>query len=227
MSNHRKFKNKLPGSILFQVVVLALLSSCFQTYHFTNGEKYRNFFPVKDVYMVSESELEEHKFDLDNYLNPDTVGIIQYVFPENIMEIVDSIDRDFLVIFYYPNCHAVKNEFEIAQFAKENSIPFIMISDIYSPGRMKELYREYGLENKNQYIIPSMNRKGRFVLKKRLEFIKRICPSCYDKQKDELIFATLLKVAINGNLTTEPMGGYGKEEFYTDWIKQEFDLKTP
>jgi len=223
MNNQPKSKAKLLGWVLLQLVAL---SSCYATYHLSSGEKYRNFFPVKDVHIVSEEELENNKFQLEAYFHPDTAGIVQYIYPKNIAELADSLDMDILLIFYYPNCSAVKKEFEIAQFAQENNIPFLMISEIYSPRRMKELYLKYGIDNKNQYIIPSLNRKGRYVLRKRVIFIQEVCPSCYDEKKDELIFVTLLKVSKNGIAVNDPTRSYGKTEFYTNWIKQQYGLKT-
>jgi len=227
MSNHRKLKNKLPGVILFPAVALVLLSSCFKTYHLSNGEKYRNFRPVKDVYIVTEKELDEHKFDYGSFENPDTINtVVQFVTPADIVQISDSIKRDLLVIFYYPNCKNINLELAMARFAEKNEIPYILISDTYSPERTQLWFANSGLKNQNHYVIPSINKKNRLVLCKKRDFIKSCSPECYDLLKDELIHSTLFRFSKEKNSSTEPMGGYGRVEFYTDWIKQEFELPS-
>jgi hypothetical protein len=228
MSNRRKFKIKLPGVILFQAVALVLLSSCFKTYYLSNGEKYRNFLPVKDVHIVTEKELNQHKFDYGSFENPDTVkSVVQFITPADIVQISDSIKRDLLVIFYYPNCKNINLELAMAEFAEKNNIPYILVSAVYSPERTRAWFANSGLKNQNHYVIPSLNRKNRLILCKKKDFIKSCSPECYDLVKDELIHTTLFRFSKEKHGSTEPNGGYGKEEFYTDWIKQEFDLKTP
>ena len=224
MNNQPKSKVKLLGWVLLQLVAL---SSCYTTYHLSSGEKYRNFFPVKDVHIVSEEELEKNEFRLDAYFHPDTAGIVQYIYPKNITELADSLDKDLLLIFYYPNCSAAVKEVELAKFAEDHNIPYLLISDCYYPKEMMSMSLKFELKNRNQYIIPTINKKEVIARNKRIEFIRKLSPEYYDKMKDDLIFSTVMKVGVSKSLIANPIlvGGTRNKGFLIDWIKQEFNIK--
>ena len=128
-----------------------------------------------------------------------------------------------LLIFYFPNCQQADGDVKLAKFAEENNIPYLLISDTYSPNRMKELYLKYDLKNNNQYVIPTIDKKQKSVLKKRLEFMKVISQEGYLEYKDGLIFGTVVKVSNDGVTKVNPIitGGSRKVEFLIDWIGQE------
>nr|WP_294859009.1 hypothetical protein [uncultured Fluviicola sp.] len=215
------------GVILSQAFVLSLCSGCV-TYNLSSGKKYHNYFPVKDVHVVSSVELDSCKFDMERFLNPDTTGVVQFILPENIQQIVSNRQQDLLLIFNFPNCSGADKEYEIAEFAEKNNIPYLLISDTYSPRRIKELHSRHELRNKNYYILPTRTKKDRFVLRKRREFIKDVSPDNYTIYKDELIFATLVKVSPDKTTRVNPMivGGYRYKEFLIEWMKVEYGIKN-
>jgi hypothetical protein len=215
------------GVILSVSFVLTISSGCI-TFNLSTGKKYRNFSPVKDVHVVSSKELDSCKFNMELFVNPDTSGVVQFIFPENIQQIVGKTQQDLLLIFNFPNCSGADKEFEIAKFAEENNIPYLLISDTYSPHRLKELYRRHSLKNKNLYILPTRTRKDKFILKKRLEFLKDVTPDNYAIYKDGLIFTTLVKASTDKTSQVNPIivGGYRYKEFLIEWIRKEYGIKN-
>lgn len=215
------------GMILSQVFVISICSSCI-TLNLSNGKKYRNYFPVKDTHIVSSKELDSCKFSMERFKNPDTSGVVQFLFPENVRQIVKETQQDLLLIFNFPNCNGADKEFEIAKFAEKNNIPYLLISDTYSPLRLKELYRRHDLKNRNCYILPTKTKKDKFILRKRLEFMKNVSPENYAIYKDELIFATLVKVSTDKTSQVNPIivGGYRYKEFLIEWIREEYGIKN-
>lgn len=226
MKVERKTQTKILGAFLLQVSVFLLCSACV-TYELSGDRKYRNYFPVKDNHLFSSEELVKNRFVMDLYHNPDTAGVVQFVFPEDINQIVAKNDRDLLLIFYFPNCSGAGSDVEIARFAEENNISYLLISDTYSPRRMKELYSKFDLKNKNQYIIPTTDRKKKPTLKKRLEFMKEVSPESYIQLKNGLIFATVMHVSTNGSVNVNPIviGGFRQHDFLIDWISGEFGIR--
>ena len=223
MNLNNSIKHIKLGVVLSQVILLFLTYSC-ETYHLANGKKYRNLFPVKDEHYISDSFLNENRFDLKFFLEPDTNGIVQLIFPEDIDKILNEID-EVLLIFYYPNCRGADSIFKVTKFAEEQGIPYILISDIYSPKRMKELNIKHNLKNNNLYIIPTLEKSDKIKLKKRLNFIKELCPNCYTKYMDELAF--LSQVIIKKNKDTEVypvlIDGYVQKETPIEWIKEKYE----
>jgi len=218
-------KHKVIGVVLPQLFLGLLLYSC-ATYHLSNGEKFRNWFPVNDEYVIDQSELEKNKFDITLFTNPDSSGRKQYIFPTDLYRIADSVHKDLLVIFYFPNCGAADKEVEIAKFAEDNNIPVILISDTYSPVRMLDLYKKHNLRNKNQYIIPTVDKHEDLNLKKKLQFIKDVKPQLHETLKDDLIFASLMIVSRDGNAEVNPLStnGFGTKPFLINWIKEKYRL---
>ncbi|MNK09847.1 hypothetical protein D3C87_278290 [compost metagenome] len=225
-SKSKKMRITTLGVILSQVFVVSICSNC-TTFNLSNGKKYRNYSPVKDIHVVSSIELDSCKFNLERFLNPDTSGVVQFLFPENIQQIVNKTQQDLLLIFNFPNCSGADKEFELAKFAEVNNIPYLLISDTYSPRRMKELYRRHDLKNRNYYILPTKTKKDKFILRKRLEFIKDVSPDNYAIYKDELIFTTLMKVSTDKTSQVNPIivGGYRYKEFLIEWIRKEYGIE--
>ncbi|WP_294672657.1 hypothetical protein [uncultured Fluviicola sp.] len=165
---------------------------------------------------------------MERFMNPDNPGVVQFILPENIHQIVEKTQQDLLLIFNFPNCSGADKEVEIAKFAEENKIPYLLISDTYSPQRMKDLYHKHDLKNRNYYILPTKKKKDKFLLKKRSEFMKEVSPDNYAIYKDDLIFASLMKVSANKTVKVNPIivGGYRYKEFLIDWIRTEYGIKT-
>lgn len=165
---------------------------------------------------------------MERFRNPDTSGVVQFLFPENVRQIIGETKQDLLLIFSFPNCSGADKEFEIAKFAEENNILYLLISDTYTPLRMKELYRRHDLKNRNCYILPTKTKENQVILMKRLEFMKDISPENYAIYKDELIFATLMKVSADKTTRLNPIivGGYRYKAFLIDWMKKEYGIKT-
>ncbi|MNY50702.1 hypothetical protein D3C86_1862280 [compost metagenome] len=92
---------------------------------------------------------------------------------------------------------------------------------------MKELYRRHDLKNRNYYILPTKTKKDKFILRKRLEFIKDVSPDNYAIYKDELIFTTLMKVSTDKTSQVNPIivGGYRYKEFLIEWIRKEYGIE--
>lgn len=211
--------------LFFQLFLFMLCSGCI-TFNLSTGKKYHNYFPVKDVHVVSSPELDSCKFSMEQFRNPDTSGVVQFLLPENIRQIVAETKQDVLLIFNFPNCNGADKEYEIAEFAEKNNISYLLISDAYSPRRIKELHSRHNLKNKNIYILPTKTKKDRFILRKRLEFMKEVCPENYAVYKDDLIFVTLMRVSTDKTSTINPsfVGGYRYKLFLIDWIKQEYHI---
>lgn len=213
------------GVLLLHVFALLILSSC-KVYNLSNEKKYRNWFPVDDEYIVDKNELNEKSFDISQFLNTDTSQTTQFIFPEDLKKIRDSLDKDLLVVFYFPNCSGADKDVDIAKFSGDNNIPVILISDTYSPKRMLELNTKYQLANKNQYIIPTIDKKQRFLLQKKVNFIKLLSPDLYLRHRDDLIFTTLLIMSKDGKCEVNPLlgNGFTNKEILINWIKEKYRL---
>lgn len=199
--------------------ITLIFTSC-TTYHFNNGDKFRNFFPVKDEYIVTSEELENYKFDISNFKTVDKKYLTQFIFPGNVKDILKTVDRDLFVIFYFPNCSGAGIYVDVAKFAEDRKIPFLLISNTYSPKRMTELYTTQNLENNNLYIIPTVTKQNNKLLRKQLNFLHELDPAFYSKYGEELIFPQLFVISKDGQMTAKP-----KQITNIDWIKEIYRIE--
>jgi hypothetical protein len=217
--------NKSVGVLLLQLISSLLLCQC-QTYHLSNGEKYRNWFPVKDEYIVNDSLLFSNNSNYLETLSEDTTRHLFFIQSQPIIQFIDSINKNLLLIFYYPNCSGSIKELEIAKFAELHKINYLLISDTYSPNRMSQLYEESNLVNQNLYILPTITNDK--VLIKKLTFIKEICPELYNTHKDNLIFTSLLIISPNETCKINPIYGKGfaVKDSLIDWLKLQYNIQN-
>jgi len=193
-----KFK-KIIGVVILQILFLALMIGC-NTYKLSDNTKFREYLPSEDKYIISKSEFENHKFDIEKFLKPDSIGSIQFIQPKDINTIIDSLESDLIVLLFHPECSGALMDMELVKNIERLKRPFILVSFLYSPERMSELYSEYNLDNKNQYIIPSNKKESNLFLDKILNFTAEICNDCYIKYKDDLIFTDIIYVSSDGEV---------------------------
>lgn len=219
-----QFKKNI-GLILLQLFCLAILSSCV-SYNLSDNTKYREYLPSKDDFIVSQTEFDKHEFNIEQFLNPDTLGSVQFILPEHINKISNALESDFLVLLFQPYCSGAWKDMELVRAIEQLEIPFILVSFIYRPEAMNELYSAYNLNNKNQYIIPSFKNKSNFYLDKILNFTKGICSDCYEINKDDLIFTKIIYVSNSREADVYPklINGYVQQEKDLEWIKKKFDI---
>lgn len=220
MTMHRKSIGPIIRGII--LLFFLFLTSC-ETYYLSNNKKYRNYFPIEDNHLVLPTELDKNRFDLARFLDPDSSETVQFIQKKDIDQIIESRGADVLLLFYYPDCGAAGKEVEIAKFAEENNIPYLLISNTYSPRRMKDLYLIHGLKNRNQYILPTTISTSKMILRKSKDFITELCPACYEKHKDDLIFANALIVSKENGVKVNPLEGEGtsSKDFLINWVKEE------
>lgn len=209
-----------------QLFIVILLSGCV-TYNLPNNKKIRNFSPVKDEFTVDKNYFSENRFDINDFIQPDSIMKIQFILPEDIQHILQELEDDLLILFYYPNCSGADSLFKVPKFAEKHNIPYILISEIYSPERMRKLNMKYDLKNKNQYIIPTLDGEEQLILKKRINFIKELCPSCYSEYLDGLAFISQVKIANNNKTEVYPIviDGYIQKESPIEWIEQKYNIE--
>lgn len=210
---------------LFHLLFMAIFSGCV-TYHFADHENYRNFFPVKDKHEVSSADLDLHKFNNTLFSHPDTNGTIQYVLSKDVRSLLQTTDSNLLVILYFPNCSSAEGKLEIAEFAQQNGLPYLLISDTYSPARMQDLYYRHHLKNRNLYILPTLAGGDNILFNKRLSFIRELSPELYTTYRDELIFVTALIVSKSRPAQLYPFDKYGFQtpESIIGWLKEQYRI---
>lgn len=220
-----KNKTLIVGWKFPQLLIFILLSGCV-TYNLPNNKKFRNFSPVKDEFTADKKYFSDNRFDIKYFKEPDTNMKIQFILPEDILNILDMLEDDLLILFYYPNCSGADSLFKIPKYAEKHNIHYILISEIYSPERMKQLNIKYDLKNKNQYIIPTLEGGEKLILKKRINFIKELCPSCYSEYLDGLAFFSQVKIANHKNTEVYPVmiNGYVQKESPIEWIKEKYEI---
>lgn len=218
--------SKLNSSILFgampQIVLIFLLSSCV-TYHFSDGKKFINIFPVKDKHIVSESELSMHTFNLNEYLSDDTTNSNYYFLKaDDILKIMDTIKNDLFLIFYLPNCEAYLKTIKLAENLDINNIDYILIAETYNPTRSLDLLNLFHLSNKTVYILPALDRENTIILKKKINFIKALNPDVYSIHKDKLIFNSIIHISKNKKYELNPIygNGFAPNDSLVKWINQ-------
>lgn len=220
-----KNKTLIVGGKFPQLLIFILLSGCV-TYNFPYNRKFRDFTPVKDEFTADKKYFSDNRFDIKYFKEPDTNMKIQFILPEDILNILDMLEDDLLILFYYPNCSGADSLFKIPKYAEKHNIPYILISEIYSPERMKQLNIKYDLKNKNQYIIPTLEGGEKLILKKRINFIKELCPSCYSEYLDRLAFFSQVKITNHKNTEVYPImiNGYVQKESPIEWIKEKYEI---
>lgn len=221
-----QIKTLIVGGKIPQLFIFIFFSGCV-TYNLSNNIKIRNLFPVKDEFTVDKNYYSENCFDIKSFTEPDTIMKVQFILPEDIHNILQELDSNLLILFYYPNCSGADSLFKVPKYAEKHNIPYILISEIYSPERMKQLNIKYDLKNKNQYIIPTLEGGEQLILKKRINFIKELCSSCYEEYLDELAFFSQVKIANNNYTEVYPImiNGYVQKESPIEWIKEKYKIK--
>jgi hypothetical protein len=193
-----------------------------KTYNLSDNTKFREYLPSEDKYIVSKSDFENHKFEIEKFLKPDSIGSIQYTKSKDINLLIDSLDSDLLVLFFHPSCSGARMDMELVKDIEKLEIPYILVSFLYRPEDMRRLYNEYNINNKNQYIIPSIKSESNLYLDKILNFTKGICNNCYELYKDDLIFTKIIYVSSSGELDVFPklVNGYVQQDRDIEWIKR-------
>ncbi|MGM0478399.1 MAG: hypothetical protein ACQERC_04175 [Bacteroidota bacterium] len=216
----------IAGEIVPLLLILICSTGCV-TYNLSDNIKIRNFSPVKDEYIVTKKDYAKNQFDIRYFKEPDTNMLVQFVLPEDIHNITESIEEDLLIVFYYPNCSGADSAFKVPKFAEKHDIPYILISGIYSPQRMKALNIKHDLENKNQYIIPTFDNGEKIMLKKRIRFIEELCPGCYSEYLDGLALFSQVKIGDPKNTEVYPkmIDGYIQSESPIEWIKEKYEIE--
>lgn len=215
------------------ILPLLLLSLSCEVYHLSDNSKYRNYFPIKDENIISPIELEQNKFDFAFFLNPDSNISIQYIQPKDINFILNNINNDLLLIFYNPNGCGAEGQIKIAKFAESKKIPYVLISRIFSPQRMKELYLLYDLDNKNQYILPTTINSNDIILRKMIDFISEVCQECNKIHQDDMAFTKAMILSKDNEIEIDPLihvgyidtKGLTQQEYLIDWIKEKYNLE--
>lgn len=224
--------NKLKSFMLFgampQIALVFILSSCV-VYQLNDGKKYINTFPVKDEYIVSDSELSKHTFQLKEYLSDDTTNSDYYfINTKDIFKIVDTIKNDLFIIFYYPNCEASLKTIKLAENLDNKKINYILIAESYNPSRSLNMLNLFHLRNKTAYILPTMNSENTIILQKKINFIKALNPDLYAIYKDELIFNSIIHISKEKKYVLNPIYGKGfaANDSLVKWVNNFIDNKN-
>lgn len=218
-----KFK-KIIEVVILQLLCLALIAGC-ATYQLSDNTKFREYLPSKDKHIVSQSDFENHKFEIEKFFKPDSIGSIQYTQVKDINLLIDSLDGDLLVILFHPSCSASRKTLELVKDIEKFKIPYILVSFLYKPDDMRRLYDDYDINNKNQYIIPSKKTESNLYLDKILKFTKGICNNCNELYKDDLIFTKMIYVSKSGEVDIFPklINGYVQQDNDIEWIKKKMN----
>lgn len=181
--------------ILFALSVM-LCAAC-QTYTMSNGKKLRQVFPVKDHIYPNEVDtarfIVQH-FSLDDYTNRATQRngkrLVEGIRGRDISELLNTGDR-YYVYFWDVTCPASAPDIHKLDSLAGSGEQVLIVSlqrrfediDVLLGKTVFAQYPYYIIENKEYTDV---------ILRRQRDFIKEACSSCYDKQKDDLVYTEYL-----------------------------------
>ena len=203
-------------------IAIVLTISCTK-YHLHDGSVYRNFMPTQDKTVIPIYEIEEKGFKTSLYENNSSIGVVQFITEDKIDLIIDAFNGKGVLIFFNPNCVGIDQEIDIMNYLFENKIPVLLVSFIYKPTKIKYWLSLYNVANPNMYIVPTRTSKETNVLKKKRDFIAKICANCYETYRDSIIFAEVVILSRDGNKIMPIKFGSSMEiEQIVNWLSVEF-----
>lgn len=158
-----------------------------------NGKKYRQFAPVKDKSYpenYSKARFVKKQFDVNDFIN--NKGI------ENGKHVIVPIEGKNLlsnqslegtqIFFYYPHCAASYAVVKKADSVAGTGTKVMLIATTSEYDKIDKLLKNTAFYKQPYYVIEN-KKYSNIVIRKRVNFIKEMCASCYEKYKDELDFA--------------------------------------
>lgn len=158
-----------------------------------NGKKYRQFAPVKDKSNpedYAKTRFVKKQFDVIAFIN--NKGI------ENGKHVIVPIEgKDLLsnqslegtqIFFYYPHCAASYAVVKKADSVAGTGTKVMLIATTSEYDKIDKLLKNTAFYKQPYYVIEN-KKYSNIVIRKRVNFIKEMCASCYEKYKDELDFA--------------------------------------
>ena len=121
---------------------------------------------------------------------------------------------------YNPECGAAADDLRLAKYAEEQKIPFILLSNRYSPKYIDRYINWMALKNKNRYIIPSGHYFSHILIRKTGQFWGQLAPELYDTYKDELTNVSYMILKQGATPVANIEQSYLNFDQAKEWVKQ-------
>ncbi len=181
-----KISWRTPAALL--LLSITLMACYSKPYFDRNGKKMRFNNEAVDEWYADSAAVAAYAFDIKNYLDTATLNNkqTQFVLPNDVIEIAHKTPK-LLVIIFNPECGGSSRDLKLAKFAEDNNMPYILLSNRFSPSYIDRYIKWAGLKNGNRYVIPSGHYFSHILLKKHGQFWSKVAPEVYQKYKDELV----------------------------------------
>jgi len=211
----------------FLLVFSCLFASCTQKFYDRNGSVFRLPSEKNDKAIVSRSTFEKYTFNPDRYpFASGTEGDIKYINTVTVAELARK-NEHFLLIFYDPHCPATVKRLEIAKYASEKNLPFLLISLYNDPNKIRSWNEKFGIDNAHSCILPSLSKDSMGILSKKVNLINSLHDSCRIIYRDDLRYVDYMIFADYGSRIYLDIEGYHyKQEDIIGWIDRILDSKA-
>lgn len=178
---------------------LLLFAASCQTFLLRDGKKYRQFAPVNDYASIDEFDTArfiKQPFAINNYTDKIALAkdkrIVTAIEGNDLKELA-ATGKQYYVYFYNPFCGGTYESIKHIETKhnKEENVILISLGEDVAMMNKKLAQTRFG---EYPYYVLETKHYSKGLISKQRNFIKDACSSCYDKYKDEVIFANYLLI---------------------------------
>jgi hypothetical protein len=179
------------------VVLVIVCSVSCQTFINANGDRHKQFLPARDGVHLAGTDTSRfaiEQFNQDHFYTPAFNNKKHLVVPlsgEDISELARTGVRCFFYLWNQGCPQTAADVLKLDNLAKQGE-KVLVISWRHDIGRTDNVLKKTYFSEQPYYVIGEDY--SDYLLKRKIDFYREACPSCYDQYRDDLAVADLLLV---------------------------------
>lgn len=180
-------------------ILLCLLTVSCHTFVLSNGKKFRQLAPVKDNtpgIQIDTTKFTRQAFKLSDYHDKNShhnaKRIVVPTLGTDLTALVNTNDK-YIVYFLDPRCPSSIPYVHKLDSLSKTGYQIVIVSVRSDYGMIDRRLSKTNLSQYPYYTIED-EKYTNILLRKKIEFIKELCSSCYQQYKDDLTFADYLLI---------------------------------
>lgn len=180
-------------------ILLCLLTASCHTFVLSNGKKMRQLAPVRDNtpgIQIDTNKFTRHAFRLSDYEDKNShhngKRIVVPTLGTDLTALVNTNDK-YIVFFLDPRCPSSIPDMHKLDSLSKTGYQIVIVSLRSDYGMIDRRLAKTNFSQYPYYTIED-EKYTNILLRKKIEFIKELCSSCYEQYKDDLTFAEYLLI---------------------------------
>jgi hypothetical protein len=176
--------------LILSFLSLIIFAGCVQ-YNFTTG-KGSSFAPPRNQYKQNINQIDLKEFDINNfkkYIAQNNEKLHAEFFKPCDVAALKKENKKNIILFWNPSCIQDQKTLSLACKLDSLNLPVVLLSTNFSAKNIKEKRKGTILENRVAYILSDNSNETNIVLSRIRNFNRELCPQCYEKKIDDVMFA--------------------------------------